>query len=44
VSPYLASATERRYNLADGQVGASGFDAMLDNIDPDRREHLGRTP
>jgi hypothetical protein len=44
VSPYLASATERRYNLTARQVDVSGFDAMLGSIDEDWREHLSRTP
>jgi hypothetical protein len=43
VSPYLASTTERHYNLADSQVDASGFNAMLNRIDEDWRKHLSRT-
>ena len=44
VPPYLASATERRYNLTASQVDVSGFDAMLGSIDEDWRDHLRRTP
>jgi hypothetical protein len=44
VPPYLASPTERHYNLADAQVASSGIDALLDAIDEDWREHLSRTP
>jgi hypothetical protein len=40
VRPYLASPTERHYNLTDGQVDASGIDAMLDTIAEDWHEHL----
>jgi hypothetical protein len=44
VPPYLASPTERHYNLTDNQVDASGIDAMLDTIAENWREHLSRTP
>ena len=44
VSPYLASPTERRYNLTASQADTSGFDAMLDTIAKDRRDHLSPTP
>ena len=44
VSPYLASPTERRYNLDADHVTTSGFDAMLDRIADEWREHLDRTP
>ena len=44
VPPYLASPTERHYNLADAQVDSSGIDALLDAIDEAWREHLSRTP
>jgi hypothetical protein len=41
--PFLQSTAERRYDLAAEAVGSDGFDAMLETIDPDWREHLGRT-
>ena len=44
VPPYLASPTERHYNLTDSPVDASGIDAMLDTIAENWREHLSRTP
>jgi hypothetical protein len=44
VRPYLASPTERRYNLDADHVTTSGFDAMLDRIADDWRDHLDRTP
>ena len=33
----------REYNLRARNLGMVGFDAMLNRIDPDWREHLGRT-
>ena len=42
--PYLQSTAERRYNLTAEDVGMDAFDAMLDRIAPDWREHLSRTP
>ena len=43
VGPYLAIPTERLYNLDADNVTTSGFDAMLDRIADDWREHLDRT-
>jgi hypothetical protein len=36
--------TARDYSLMAAEVDTSGFDAMLDTIAPDWREHLSRTP
>ena len=43
MGPYLAIPTERLYNLDADNVTTSGFDAMLDRIADDWREHLDRT-
>lgn len=34
----------RSYWLNDPNVGTGGFDAILDRIAPDWREHISRTP
>lgn len=42
--PYLSSDPERAYYLNAADVGAGGFDAILDEIAPDWRKHLSHTP
>lgn len=42
--PYLQNDSgERAYWLEAQEVGVDGFDAMLDSIDANWRDHLNRT-
>ncbi len=44
VPPYLASPTERHYNLADAQVDSSGIDALLGRRSSGCRFRVARVP
>jgi hypothetical protein len=42
--PYLMSRFKRHYNLDTEDFRLDGFDATLDALAPDWREHLSRAP